>query len=235
LSARERVRAEGGPRPISPGLPATAFGRQRDTRLASPRLTTADTAQASPDEHSVAALKAAIVERFGRLDVFVNNARALTMLGFKDRMEEWAKSMAVIATGMFNLTREMISLMEKGNGGSDIHIGSMKGSFSPSFKLYEGTSMDASPDNSFHNSELVALTKYLARFFGPKDIRVNCISPGSFSANQPEPFCSRYCKAAPLRRTTNEDHIKDPVVLLPSDASAYITGVDILMDGGLYC
>jgi NAD(P)-dependent dehydrogenase (short-subunit alcohol dehydrogenase family) len=187
------------------------------------------------DPQSVSALKAAIAERFGRLDVFVNNAYALTMLGYDDPLEAWEKSMAVNATGMFNLTREMIRLMEQGGGGSVIHIGSMKGSFSPSFDLYEGTTMDASPDYSFHKGGLVAFTKYLARRFGPKHIRVNCISPGGLAANQPEPFTSRYCKAVPLGRMANDDDIKGLVVLLASDASAYLTGVDILMDGGLHC
>lgn len=187
------------------------------------------------DPESVLALKAAIAERFGRLDVFVNNAYALTMLGYDDPLETWERSMAVNATGMFNLTREMIRLMEAGGGGSVIHIGSMKGSFSPSFDLYEGTTMDASPDYSFHKGGLVAFTKYLARRFGPKHIRVNCISPGGLAANQPEPFYSRYCKAVPLGRMANDDDIKGLVVLLASDASAYLTGVDILMDGGLHC
>ena len=189
--------------------------------------------QAVPE--SVRALKAAISDQFGRLDVFVNNAYALTMLGYDDPLDDWAKSMAVNATGMFNLTREMIHLMERGGGGSVIHIGSMKGSFSPSFELYEGTNMDASPDYSFHKGELVAFTKYRARRFGPKNIRVNCISPGGLAAKQPEPFYSRYCKAVPLGRMANDDDIKGLVVLLASDASAYLTGVDILMDGGLHC
>jgi len=187
------------------------------------------------DARSVLALKAAIAERFGRLDVFVNNAYALTMLGYDDPLEAWEKSMVVNATGMFNLTREMIRLMEQGGGGSIIHIGSMKGSFSPSFDFYEGTTMDAAPDYSFHKGGLVAFTKYLARRFGPKHIRVNCISPGGLAGKQPEPFYSRYCKAVPLGRMANDDDIKGLVVLLASDASAYLTGVDILMDGGLHC
>lgn len=187
------------------------------------------------DPASVLALKTEIGARFGRLDVFVNNAYALTMLGFDDPLEAWTQSMAVNATGMFNLTREMIRLMEQGGGGSVIHIGSMKGAFSPSFALYEGTTMDASPDYSFHKGGLVAFTKYLARRFGPKNIRVNCISPGGLAANQPEPFYSRYCQAVPLGRMATGDDIKGLVVLLASDASAYLTGVDILMDGGLHC
>jgi len=187
------------------------------------------------DPESVLSLKEAIAERFGRLDVFVNNAYALTMQGYNNPLDDWARSMAVNATGMFDLTREMIRLMENGTGGSVINIGSMKGSFSPSFDFYEGTTMDASPDYSFHKGGLVALTKYLARRFGPKNIRVNCISPGGLDGKQPEPFHSKYCKAVPLGRMANDDDIKGLVVLLASDASAYLTGVDILMDGGLHC
>ncbi len=187
------------------------------------------------DPQSVLALKAEITAQFGLLDVFVNNAYALTMLGYDDPLEDWEQSMAVNATGMFNLTREMIQLMETAGGGSVIHIGSMKGSFSPSFDLYAGTTMDASPDYSFHKGGLVAFTKYLARRLGPKNIRVNCISPGGLAGNQPEPFYTRYCNAVPLGRMANDDDIKGLAVLLASDASAYLTGVDILMDGGLHC
>ena len=85
---------------------------------------------------SVRTLKAAITDQFGRLDVFVNNAYALTMLEYDYLLDDWAKSMAVNATGMFNLTREMIRLMERDGGGIRDHIGSMK-FFSVSFELYQ--------------------------------------------------------------------------------------------------
>jgi NAD(P)-dependent dehydrogenase (short-subunit alcohol dehydrogenase family) len=188
--------------------------------------------QASHD--SVLNLKNEIQKKFGRLDVFVNNAYLLPMLRYDDPLESWAKSMQVNATGMFDITREMADLMAQSGGGSIIHIGSMKGMYSPDFSLYEGTDMDSPPDYNFHKGGLISLTKYMARKLAHKKIRVNCISPGGLFANQPSAFLDKYVKNVPLGRMANGDDIKGLVVLLASEASAYLTGENILIDGGLH-
>lgn len=185
------------------------------------------------DHISVLKLKDAINDQFGKLDIFVNNAVALPMKGYDDPLETWEKSMQVNATGSFDITREMGYLMSNGTGGSIIHISSFKGLFSPDFSLYEGTDMDASADYNFHKGGLIALTKYMARRLAKQGIRVNCISPGGLFANQDPAFLERYNKRVPLGRMANNDDIKGLVVLLASDASAYITGENIMIDGGL--
>ncbi len=186
------------------------------------------------EHESVLKLKESIKKQFGRLDVFVNNAVAWPMKGYDDPLDAWEESMRVNATGAFDITRQMGYLIAESGGGSIIHISSFKGMFGPDFSLYEGTKMDASADYNFHKGGLISLTKYMARRLAPQKIRVNCISPGGLFANQPEPFLSRYNKAVPLGRMANNDDIKGLVVLLASEASAYITGENILMDGGLY-
>jgi NAD(P)-dependent dehydrogenase (short-subunit alcohol dehydrogenase family) len=82
---------------------------------------------------------------------------------------------------------------------------------------------------------MIALTKYLARKLAPQKLRVNCISPGGLYTNQVEPFLSKYCNKVPLGRMAGPDDIKGLVVFLASDASAYLNGENILMDGGLHC
>ena len=186
------------------------------------------------DHQSVMALKKDIKQKFGGLDVFVNNAYLLPMLHYEDPLEKYAESMKVNATGMFDIVREMADLIAIRGGGSIINIGSMKGSFSPDFPLYEGTDMDSPPDYNFHKGGMIGLTHYLALKLAPKGIRVNCISPGGLFANQPEPFRSKYNEKVPLGRMANDDDIKGLIVLLASDASAYLTGENILMDGGLH-
>jgi len=186
------------------------------------------------DHESVLQLKDDIRKTFGKLHVFVNNAYALTMVRYDDPIEKWAESMRINATGMFDITREMGNLIAESGGGSIIHIGSMKGMFSPGFHYYEGTDMDASPDYNFHKGGLISLTKYMARKLAKQNIRVNCISPGGLFSNQPGFFLDRYCKEVPVGRMANQDDIKGLVILLASDASAYINGENILMDGGLH-
>lgn len=185
------------------------------------------------DHNSVLKLKADIKKCFGKLCIFVNNAVAWPMEGYDDPLDKWVESMRVNATGAFDITREMGYLMAESGGGSIIHIGSFKGVFSPDFSLYEGTDMDASADYNFHKGGLIALTKYMARRLGQQKIRVNCISPGGLYAGQDKRFLERYNKRVPLGRMANNDDIKGLVVLLASDASAYITGENIMIDGGL--
>jgi NAD(P)-dependent dehydrogenase (short-subunit alcohol dehydrogenase family) len=186
------------------------------------------------DHHSVIALKEWISDSFGRLDVFVNNAVSRPMKGYDAPIEDFAKSMETNATGMMDILREMSSLIEKSGGGSIVNIASMMGMFGPDLSNYEGTDMgNPAPDYFFHNAGLINLTRYLARIFAGKNIRVNCISPGGLFNHQPERFLENYCKKVPLGRMANQDDIKGIVVLLASQAGEYINGENILMDGGL--
>jgi NAD(P)-dependent dehydrogenase (short-subunit alcohol dehydrogenase family) len=186
------------------------------------------------DHQSVMDLKKEIQSRFGRLDVFVNNAVSRPMKRYTDPLEAWAESMRVNATGMFDILREMGDLISQSGGGSIVNIGSMQGVYGADFNLYEGTDMDSPPDYHFHKGGLVALTCYLARKLAPQKIRVNCISPGGLLAGQAEAFLQKYNKKVPLGRMANHDDIKGVVVFFAAAASSYITGENILMDGGLH-
>ena len=186
------------------------------------------------DPVSVQNLKAQILSRFGKLDIFVNNAVSRPMKGYDAPMADFAESMRVNATGSMDILREMADLIVQAGGGSIINIGSMMGMFGPDLSNYEGTTMgNPPPDYFFHNAGLLNLTKYMAQILAGKDVRVNCISPGGLFNNQPERFLENYTKKVPLRRMANQDDIKGLIVLLASQAGAYINGENILMDGGL--
>jgi len=194
------------------------------------------TMQVDQAEHdSVMELKNQVLEKFGRLDVFVNNAVSRPMAGYNEPIEYFADSMRVNATGMMDILREMADLIAKSGGGSIINISSMMGMFGPDLTNYEGTDMcDMPPDYFFHRGGMINLTRYLARMLASKKIRANCISPGGLFNDQPQRFLENYCKKVPVDRMANDDDIKGLAVLLASDASAYINGENILMDGGMH-
>lgn len=193
--------------------------------------------QAEPD--SVDALRKTIYERFGRLDVFVNNAVSRPMKGYYDDLDAFAESMRVNATGMWHINREMAELMTAPQGGSIIHISSMMGLFGPDLSNYDDSPMgkDPPPDYFFHNAGLINLARYQAHVLADRNIRANCICPGGLaSETQDEAFLRNYTsKVLAGRRMANTDDIKGLVVFLASQASAYITGESILMDGGMHC
>ena len=184
---------------------------------------------------SIVTLKAAIIKKFGKLDVFVNNAVSRPMKAYDDPIENFAESMRINATGAMDILREMADLIEKSGGGSIINIASMMGMFGPDLSNYEDTDMGwPPPDYFFHRAGIINLTRYLARIYAGKNIRVNCVSPGGLFNNQPERFLENYNKKVPLKRMANNDDIKGLMVLLASDAGAYINGENILMDGGMH-
>lgn len=184
---------------------------------------------------SVMALKEKIRETFGRLDIFVNNAVSRPMKGYNAPIEQFAESMRVNATGMMDILREMADLIAQSGGGSIINISSMMGLYGPDLSNYEGTEMgNIPPDYFFHRGGMINITRFMARMLADKNIRVNCISPGGLFDNQPKRFLENYCKKVPVGRMANKDDIKGLVVLLASDASAYINGENILMDGGMH-
>ncbi|MEJ7767253.1 MAG: SDR family oxidoreductase [Chitinophagaceae bacterium] len=186
------------------------------------------------NHQSVMAFKEIIIEKYGRLDVFVNNAVSRPMKGYDAPIEQFAESMDVNATGMMDILREMADLIEEGGGGSIINISSMFGMYGPDLSNYEGTDMGhPPPDYFFHNAGLLNLSRYLARILAGKNIRVNCVSPGGLFSNQPKRFLENYCSKVPLGRMANKDDIKGLMVLLASEAGAYINGENILMDGGM--
>jgi len=187
-------------------------------------------------EHdSVLKLKEQIEKKFGRLDVFVNNAVSRPMAGYNEPIEHFADSMRVNATGMMDILREMADLIANSGGGSIINISSMMGMYGPDLSNYEGTDLgDMPPDYFFHRGGIINLTRFLAKMLADKKIRANCISPGGLFNNQPKRFLENYCKRVPANRMANNDDIKGLAVLLASDASAYINGENILMDGGLH-
>jgi NAD(P)-dependent dehydrogenase (short-subunit alcohol dehydrogenase family) len=184
------------------------------------------------EEASVLQLLNQVVERSGGVDILVNNAVLRPMKDWSDPAGRFARSMEVNATGLFLMTRAFGEHMAARGRGSLINVGSIQGVVGPDFTLYEGLDWGTPPDYFFHKGGLVQLTRYAASKLGGRGVRVNAISPGGFFDNQDARFVARYNARTFLGRMANETDLKGVIVFLASDASAYLTGENIMVDGG---
>lgn len=185
------------------------------------------------DEDSIRQLRNRIIAQYGRIDGVVNNSVARPMRGPQAPASSWTDSMEVNATGIFLMHRYFGEAMIPQQSGSIVNIGSIQGMVGPTLSLY-GSSGQAfgAPDYFFHKAGMVNLTRYYAAFYGPHGIRVNCLSPGGLTGDQPEEFKRRYSEQTFLGRLGDEEDLGGAVVFLLSDAARYITGVNLPIDGG---
>jgi NAD(P)-dependent dehydrogenase (short-subunit alcohol dehydrogenase family) len=184
------------------------------------------------DEQSILQLLRQVVDAAGGVDILVNNAVLRPMHSWMAPMDDFAKSLAVNATGLLAITRAFGEHMADRGRGSIINVSSIYGTAAPDFTLYEGTDMDAPPDYFFNKGGMLQLTRYVASRLGPRGVRVNAISPGGFFTEQDPQFVKRYNARTLLGRMASSTDLKGVIVFLASDASAYVTGANIAVDGG---
>lgn len=187
------------------------------------------------DESSIIKLCDDIYAKEGRVDILVNNSVARTMTGYSDTKENFDKSMTINATGLFLITRAFGNKMCQAQTGSIINIGSYMGLLGPSYNLYKGTDMNpdgVAPDYFFHKGGMTNYTRYIASQYGKYNVRCNVLELGGLYSGQPETFVKQYSEATCLGRMAYDTDVLGAVVFLASDASAYITGAVIPVDGG---
>jgi NAD(P)-dependent dehydrogenase (short-subunit alcohol dehydrogenase family) len=187
------------------------------------------------EEGSILKLREEIKKRSGRIDILVNNSVLRPMKkGYRDDVLTFAESMKVNATGLFVITRAFGDMMSEQGNGSIINIGSIQGMIGPDPFIYRGTEMSGwYPDYFFHKGGIINFTRFIASYYGLQNIRCNCISPGGFlTENMPEAFVRQYSEKTVLGRLAKETDLMGIIVFLASDASAYITGTNIPVDGG---
>lgn len=185
------------------------------------------------DEASVLAARDAIAADAGRLDILVNNAVARTAArGMESDPAEWDASFHVNGTGLLVVTRTMGELM--GEGGSIINIGSIMGLIGTEPQNYRGTEMQGwYPDYFFHKGGMANVTRFFASYYGARGIRCNCVHPGGLlNEGHPDAFIANYSERTCLGRLAGDRDLMGAVVFLASDASGYITGVNLPVDGG---
>jgi len=184
------------------------------------------------EESSILQLRDSVFKEFGQVDGLVNNAVSRPMKSPDAPLADWEASMKTNSTGLFAISRAFGDAMAAQGCGSIVNIGSIQGMVGPDYSLYEGLDMNAIPDYFFHKAGMMNLTKFFAALYGPKGVRVNCLSPGGFLSGQPPTFVERYSKATFLRRMADENDLGGPVIFLLSEAARYVTGVNLPVDGG---
>ena len=185
------------------------------------------------DESSIFAVRDAVVKESGQLHILVNNAVARPVKkGYFDAAAAIDESLRVNGTGLILVTRALGEVMA--DGGSIINIGSMMGLVGVEPLNYRGTEMNGwYPDYFFHKGGMANLTRFLASYYGPRGIRCNCVHPGGLrSPSQPDAFVKNYSERTCLGRLANDTDLMGIVVFLAADASAYVTGTNIPVDGG---
>jgi NAD(P)-dependent dehydrogenase (short-subunit alcohol dehydrogenase family) len=188
------------------------------------------------DEKSIEQLHSEIMERSGRIDTLVNNAvTRCACVGWDNPMQVFDESLRVNASALFVITRIFGETMKKQGSGSIINIGSIMGMIGVEMANYAGTEMglNQSPIYYYEKGGMVNFTRWAASMLGTDGIRVNCISPGGFQTkDQPKAFIKQYSERTQLGRLANSTDLKGIIVFLASDASEYITGTNIPVDGG---
>jgi NAD(P)-dependent dehydrogenase (short-subunit alcohol dehydrogenase family) len=179
------------------------------------------------------------IQAMGGLDILIHCAAFVgttEMEGWAEPFETqtvdaWESALRVNLTAPFVMVQHGRAALEKSGHGSVILFGSIYGLVAPDMDLYAGTAMANPVGYGVSKGGLLQLVRYLSVLLAPA-VRVNAISPGGVLRGQPEAFRKRYEARAPLRRMAMEEDLKGAVAYLASDLSAYVTGHNLVVDGG---
>jgi NAD(P)-dependent dehydrogenase (short-subunit alcohol dehydrogenase family) len=191
------------------------------------------------DENSIRSVPQTVLDWSGRLDILVNCAALVgtsALQGWavpfpQQSSTSWKLALDINLTAPFILTQVFSEALSASKHGSVINVGSIYGVVGPNWDLYAGTSMANPAAYGASKGGLVQLTRYLATTLAP-DVRVNLLTPGGVFRNQPAVFVERYKNNTPLRRMAVEEDFKGAAAYLASDLSAYVTGQNLVVDGG---
>ena len=191
------------------------------------------------DDKEVREVPRIILDRFQRLDILINCAALVgtsqlqgwTVPLGQQRTDTWRLALDVNLTAPFVLIQVSAGALAASGHGSVINIGSLYGVAGPDMRLYEDTTMGNAAAYAASKGGLLQLTRWLATVLAPS-VRVNAISPGGIWRHQPQAFCDRYISRTPLQRMGTEEDFVGAAAYLASDMSRYVTGQNLLVDGG---
>ena len=178
-----------------------------------------------------------IIEKYNKIDGLVNNAYPRTQdwgLKFKEiKYSSWQQNIDFQLNSYFYFTQKVSTFMVNNNKGGIVNIASIYGMVGPDFSIYEGTEMTMPAAYSAIKGGIINFTRYLSSYLGKFNIRVNSVSPGGIFNNQPPSFVANYIKKVPLGRMATPKDISPIVAFLLSENANYITGQNLVIDGGL--
>ena len=199
------------------------------------------------NKKSIEQLRDEVISNYGKIDILVNNAAindkfedplsALDESKFENYpLEMFKKSLDVNIVGMFLCSQVIGSEMAKAGYGSIINLASTYGVVAPDQSIYK----NENGEQTFYKSAaypvtkgaVISFTRFLAAYWGNKGVRVNTLSPGGVRDNQEEFFVKNYSAKTPLGRMAQPNDYKGALVFLASDASSYMTGANLVVDGG---
>jgi NAD(P)-dependent dehydrogenase (short-subunit alcohol dehydrogenase family) len=198
------------------------------------------------DPESVQAMVARVVTEFGAINVVHNNAAGKSddldafFAPFEEySLDQWRKIMAVNLDGMFLVAQAAgKQMVAQGKGGSIVQTASIYGLMAPDHRIYEGSfylgrQINTPAVYTASKAAVIGLTKHLATYWADKGIRVNTLTPGGTESGQNDEFNRRYSARVPMNRMATAREMVGALLYLASDASSYVTGQNIIVDGGL--
>jgi len=191
------------------------------------------------DEDAVRQTPVRTTDALGGLDIVVNCAALVgssELPGWAVPLEQqssgaWRLALEVNLTAPFLLVQAALPYLRRSGHGSVINVASIYGMVGPDMSLYRGTGMGNPAAYGVSKGGLLQLTRWLATVLAPQ-VRVNAVTPGGIERSQPEEFQRRYQVRTPLRRMGHEEDVKGAIVFLATDLSAYVTGQNLVVDGG---
>jgi NAD(P)-dependent dehydrogenase (short-subunit alcohol dehydrogenase family) len=191
------------------------------------------------DEMALRTIPSVTIQMFGQIDILVNCAALVGTSGLDgwavplqdQSATSWRRALEVNLTAPFILAQLSADALAKSGNGSIVNVLSIYGLVGPDERIYEGTPMGNPAAYGSSKAGLLQLTRHLATTLAPS-VRCNAITPGGVERGQAEPFIERYVARTPLKRMAIEEDFKGAAAFLASDASAYVTGQNIVVDGG---
>jgi len=177
-----------------------------------------------------------IIIKFGKIDGLVNNAYPRTNdwgAKFEDIIpKSWRKNVDMQLNSYFVISQAVLKQMKVQRNGSIVNIASIYGVVGNDFTVYEGTPLTSPAAYSAIKGGIINFSRYLASYYGEENIRINCVSPGGIFDNQNPVFVKNYEHKVPLKRMGLPDDIAPAVSFLLSEEAKYITGHNLIIDGG---
>lgn len=182
---------------------------------------------------SVQTLLNKALNEFGKIDVLINNAGVACFTPFEKRtLKEFEKVIDANVKGTFLCSQIIGKQMIKQKYGNIINIASIYGMVGADQRIYADSGRNSSEVYAFSKGGIINFTRYLAVYLAPYNIRVNCISPGGIFNNQDSEFVKNYSYKTPLGRMGKDTELNGAIIFLASDASSYVTGHNLVVDGG---